>query len=60
MAVGPRGHFKLGEKVWLRPCVAFAVGLDDPMKASKHKILQIDVPFAFVVLPILIRPSVQA
>lgn len=47
VAVGPRGHFKLGEKMWLRPGVAFAMGLDDPMKASKHKILQIDVPFAF-------------
>ncbi len=58
MAVGPRGYFKLGEKMWLRPGVAFAMGLDDPMKASEHKILQIDVPFAFR-FPILIRPSVR-
>ncbi|WP_438024851.1 hypothetical protein [Sorangium sp. So ce233] len=47
VAFGPRGHFKLGETMWLRPGIAFAMGLDDPMKASEHKILQIDVPFAF-------------
>ncbi|WP_437810965.1 hypothetical protein [Sorangium sp. So ce1078] len=47
VAFGPRGHFKLGETMWLRPAIAFAMGLDDPMRASEHKILQIDVPFAF-------------
>ncbi|HEV8247134.1 MAG TPA: hypothetical protein VGP93_15260 [Polyangiaceae bacterium] len=46
-AVGPRFHIKLGEKVWLRPGVAFAMPLDDPMKDSKYKIVQIDIPVAF-------------
>lgn len=47
VAFGPRGHFKLGETMWLRPAIAFAMGLDDPMMASEHKILQVDIPFAF-------------
>ncbi len=46
-AVGPRLHFKLGEKSWLRPGVAFAMPIDDPMKDAKYKIVQLDVPFAF-------------
>ncbi len=46
-AVGPRFHFKLGEKTWLRPGVAFAMALDDPMKDAKYKIVQLDIPFAF-------------
>jgi hypothetical protein len=51
MAVGPRAHVKLGEKMWLRPGIAFAFPLDNPMangKAYSHyKIVQIDVPFVF-------------
>jgi hypothetical protein len=46
-AVGPRAHFKLSESVWFRPGVAFAMGLDDPMKSSKYKIVQLDLPIAF-------------
>jgi hypothetical protein len=46
-AVGARLHFKLSETVWLRPGVAYATGLDDPMKLRKYHILQIDVPVAF-------------
>jgi hypothetical protein len=45
-AVGPRAHFKLGTK-WLRPGIAYAQGIDDPMKARKDRILQVDLPFAF-------------
>jgi hypothetical protein len=46
-AVGPRVHLKLGEKVWLRPGIAYARGLDKPMTAAKYNIVQIDIPFAF-------------
>jgi hypothetical protein len=46
-AVGPRFHFKLSESVWFRPGVAFAMPLDDPMKKSKYKIVQLDLPVAF-------------
>jgi hypothetical protein len=51
-AIGPRVHLKLGEKTWLRPGIAYAFGLDNPManaKAAptKFKIVQIDVPFVF-------------
>ena len=45
-AIGPRAHFKLGNK-WLRPGIAYAQGLDDPMKARKDRILQVDLPFVF-------------
>jgi hypothetical protein len=46
-AAGPRLHFKLGEKIWFRPGVAFAMALDDPMKDAKYKIIQLDLPLAF-------------
>ena len=46
-AVGPRLHFKLGESVWFRPGVAFAMGIDDPMKKTEYKIVQLDLPVAF-------------
>jgi hypothetical protein len=46
-AFGPRFHFKLGEKMWLRPAIALALPLDDPMSDSKHKVVQLDIPFAF-------------
>lgn len=47
IAVGPRFHFQISKGRWLRPGVAFAFPLDDPMKKSSYKILQIDVPFSF-------------
>lgn len=46
-AAGPRVHFKLGKTTWARPGVAFAMGLDDPMMAKEHKIIQIDIPVVF-------------
>lgn len=47
MAVGLRAHFKLSDSVWLRPGLAYARGLDDPMSASKYDIVQLDVPVIF-------------
>lgn len=47
VAFGPRFHIKLGSTTWLRPALAFALPLDDPMKKSKYDILQLDVPFVF-------------
>lgn len=46
-AVGPRFHVKLAEKMWLRPALAFAMGFDNPLKESKYRIVQLDVPFVF-------------
>jgi hypothetical protein len=46
-AVGPRLHFKLNDTMWFRPGVAFAMPLDDPMKAKEYKNIQIDLPIAF-------------
>lgn len=46
-AVGIRGHFKLGDTLWLRPGIAYARGIDDPMDAGSYHIVQLDVPFVF-------------
>ena len=45
-AVGPRGHFKIGNR-WFRPGLAYAQGIDDPLKKRKDRIVQIDLPFVF-------------
>ncbi len=47
VAIGPRFHFQIGETTWIRPAVAFAVPLDDPMSDWKYKILQLDIPVVF-------------
>ncbi|MRG95462.1 hypothetical protein GF068_26610 [Polyangium spumosum] len=51
LGLGPRGHFKLGDKMWLRPGVSLTLGLDAPTGFSQngleYKIVQIDVPLAF-------------
>jgi len=46
-AIGPRAHFKLGESIWFRPGVSYAMGIDDPMSKFKYKIVQLDLPLAF-------------
>ncbi len=50
-AIGPRASLKLSETMWLRPGVAYAMPLDNPMAngkgASHFKIVQIDIPFVF-------------
>ena len=46
-AIGPRAHFKLGESMWFRPGVSYAMAIDDPMSKFKYKIVQLDLPFAF-------------
>jgi hypothetical protein len=46
-AVGPRLHFKLGPRTWLRPGIAYARALDDPLKRQHYGIVQLDVPVAF-------------
>ncbi len=47
VAVGPRLHFELGENVWIRPGIAYARGLDNPMSENKYNIVQVDVPVSF-------------
>jgi hypothetical protein len=47
VAIGPRFHFKLSDKVWFRPGVSLSVPLDDPMKKNEYKIVQLDLPVAF-------------
>lgn len=46
-AIGPRLHFKFGEKGWIRPGVAYARGIDDPLAKASYNMLQVDVPVAF-------------
>ncbi|MDI3291768.1 hypothetical protein [Polyangium sp. 15x6] len=51
LGIGPRGHFKLNDKMWLRPAVSLTMGLDLPTGFSggglEYKIVQVDVPFVF-------------
>jgi hypothetical protein len=47
VAVGPRLHFKLGEKTWIRPALAFALGLDDPLQRWESRSVQLDIPVIF-------------
>lgn len=46
-AVGPRLHFKLRPKSWLRPGLSYARALDDPMAKKGYDILQLDAPISF-------------
>lgn len=46
-AIGPRGHFKVGSRVWLRPGIAYARGLDLPMSKAGYNMVQIDLPVVF-------------
>jgi len=45
-AVGPRFHFKLAQRM-LRPGLSWTWTLDDPLKAQRYGMLQLDVPVAF-------------
>lgn len=47
VAVGPRLHFKVGEKSWIRPALALAVPLDDPLKRWESTSVQLDIPVIF-------------
>jgi hypothetical protein len=46
-AVGPRLHFKLSDSIWFRPGISLTLPVDDPMKKSEYKIVQLDLPLAF-------------
>ncbi len=46
-AAGVRGHLELPGKRWLRPGIAYARPLDDPMQGKGYDIVQLDVPFVF-------------
>ncbi|HVK72752.1 MAG TPA: hypothetical protein VM734_05505 [Kofleriaceae bacterium] len=46
-AAGLRGHIALPGKRWLRPGLAYARALDDPMRGKGYDIVQVDVPFVF-------------
>ncbi len=46
-AAGLRAHLKLGDTLWLRPGIAYARGLDDPMAEADYQIVQVDLPLAF-------------
>ncbi|MFI5306134.1 MAG: hypothetical protein ACHQ53_02205 [Polyangiales bacterium] len=47
MAIGVRAHFKLSDTVWIRPGIAYARGLDDPMAKANYNIVQLDIPVSF-------------
>jgi hypothetical protein len=47
IGLGPRLHFKLGGKRWLRPGLSYTRAFDDPMKKQGYDIVQLDAPLAF-------------
>ncbi len=47
LAIGPRLHFKLGEQSWIRPALALALPLDQPLSKSKYTTIQLDIPVIF-------------
>jgi hypothetical protein len=47
VALGVRAHFKVSDTIWIRPGIAYARGLDDPMDAANYNILQLDIPVVF-------------
>jgi hypothetical protein len=47
LAIGPRLHFQVGKGMWLRPGIAYARPLDDPLSAASYNVVQVDVPFVF-------------
>jgi hypothetical protein len=47
VAIGPRLHFKVGEKTWIRPALALAFGLDDPLQRWESRSVQLDIPVIF-------------
>lgn len=46
-AIGLRAHFKLSETIWIRPGIAYARPIDDPMSAANYNIVQLDIPVVF-------------
>lgn len=47
LAVGARAHLDLGDGVFVRPGLAYARGIDDPMAARGYNVIQLDVPVSF-------------
>jgi hypothetical protein len=47
VAIGLRAHFALNATIWLRPGLAYARAIDDPMDAAGYDIVQLDIPVAF-------------
>jgi hypothetical protein len=44
--IGPRFHFQVAGRHWLRPGLSYTRALDDAMAKKGYDIVQIDVPFA--------------
>jgi hypothetical protein len=47
VAIGPRAHFKLRPGLVVRPGLAYARALDNPLSGSSYNMLQVDVPVVF-------------
>ena len=47
VAVGPRFHIELADKVFLRPAIVYARGVDEPMSAVGYDVVLIDLPATF-------------
>ena len=45
--IGPRLHFKVGERRFLRPGLSYTRAFDDPMATKGYDVVQLDLPVAF-------------
>jgi hypothetical protein len=45
--IGPRLHFKVGAKSWVRPGLSYTRALDEPMSGRAYDIVQVDAPISF-------------
>ena len=45
--IGPRFHFKVGEKNWFRPGLSYNRYLDKPLTSRDYNLVQLDLPFSF-------------
>ena len=45
--IGPRFHFKVGEKSWFRPGISYTRYLDKPLTSKDYNIVQLDLPLSF-------------
>lgn len=46
-AVGPRFHFKVNGKNWIRPGLSYSRPIDAPLNKAEYHMVQLDVPFVF-------------
>jgi hypothetical protein len=47
LALGPRFHFRIAQRIWARPGLSYTRGLDAPLADEEYNVLQLDLPVIF-------------